>query len=35
MRVPKDSRVPLAQIHSDKMSDIFYNVEKITYWLVF
>ena len=34
-RLPKDSRVPLAESHSDKMIDIFSIVENFTYWLVF
>ena len=34
-RVPKDSRVPLAESLSDKIIDIFYNLEHVTKWLVF
>ena len=34
-RVPKDSRVPLAQSLSDKINDISYNVEDVTKWLIF
>ena len=34
-RVPKDSRVPLAEILSDKTNDIVYNVEDVTKWLIF
>ena len=35
-RVPKDSRVPLAESLSDKINDnIFYNVENVTNWLFF
>ena len=34
-RVPKDSRVPLAQSLSDKINDIVYNVEDVTKWLIF
>ena len=29
-RVPKDSRVPLAESLSDKLNDIVYNVEDVT-----
>ena len=34
-RVPKDSRVPLAESLSDKTNNIFYNAENNIYWLVF
>ena len=35
-RVPKDSRVPLAESLSDKTNDdVVYNVEDITKWLIF
>ena len=34
-RVSKDSRVPLAESLSDKISDIVYNVEDVTKWLIF
>ena len=34
-RVPKDSRVPLAESLSDKINDIVYNVEDDTKWLIF
>ena len=34
-RVPKDSRVPLAESLSDKINDIVYNVEDVTKWLFF
>ena len=34
-RVPKDSRVPLAESLSDKITDIVYNVEDVTKWLIF
>ena len=34
-RVPKDSRVPLAESLSDKINDIAYNVEDVTKWLIF
>ena len=34
-RVPKDSRVPLAESLSDKINDIVYNVEDVTNWLIF
>ena len=34
-RIPKDSRVPLAESLSDNINDIFYNVEDITKWLTF
>ena len=34
-RVPKDSRVPLAESLSDKINDIVYNVEVVTKWLIF
>ena len=34
-RVPKDSRVPLAESLSDKINDIVYNVEDVTNWLTF
>ena len=34
-RVPKDSRVPLAESLSDKINDIVYNVEDVTKWLIF
>ena len=34
-RVPKDSRVPLAESLSDKINDIDYNVEDVTKWLIF
>ena len=34
-RVPKNSRVPLAESLSDKLSDIVYNVEDVTKWLIF
>ena len=34
-RVPKDSRVPLAESLSDKINDIVYNVEDVTKWLTF
>ena len=33
-RVPKDSRVPLAESLSDKIIDIVYNVEDVTKWLI-
>ena len=33
-RVPKDSRVPLAERLSDKINDIVYNVD-VTKWLIF
>ena len=34
-RVPKNSRVPLAESLSDKINDIVYNVEDVTKWLIF
>ena len=34
-RVPKDSRVPLAESLSDKINDIVYNVENVAKWLIF
>ena len=34
-RVPKDSRVLLAESLSDKINDIVYNVEDVTMWLIF
>ena len=34
-RVPKDSRVPMAESLSDKVNDIFYIVEDVTKWLIF
>ena len=34
-RVPKDSRVSLAESLSDKINDIFYNVDYFTKWLIF
>ena len=34
-RVPKDSRVPLAESLSEKINDIVYNVEDVTKWLIF
>ena len=34
-RVPKDSRVPLAESLSDKINDIIYNIEDVTKWLIF
>ena len=34
-RVPKYSRVPLAECLLDNLSDVFYNEENVTYWLVF
>ena len=34
-RVPKDSRVPLAESLSDKTNDIVYSVEDVTKWLIF
>ena len=34
-RVTKDSRVSLVESLSDKINGIFYNVENVTYWLVF
>ena len=34
-RVPKDSRVPLAESRSNKLNDIVYNVEDVTKWLIF
>ena len=34
-RVPKDSRVPLAESLSDKINDIVYKVEDVTKWLIF
>ena len=34
-RVPKDSRVPLAESVSQKINDIVYNVEDVTKWLIF
>ena len=33
-RVPKNSRVPLAESLSDKINDIVYNVEDVTKWLI-
>ena len=33
-RVPKDSRIPLAESLSDKLNNIFYNVEQVTKWLI-
>ena len=33
-RVPKNSRVPLAESLSDKIIDIVYNVEDVTKWLI-
>ena len=33
-RVPKDSRVPLAESLSDKIDDIVYDVEEVTKWLI-
>ena len=33
--VPKDSRLPLAESLSEKINDIFYNVEDVTKWLIF
>ena len=35
MRVPKVSVVLLAESLLDKMNDSYYNVESLTYWLVF
>ena len=32
-RVPKDSRVPLAESLSDRINDIVYNVRDVTKWL--
>ena len=34
-RVPKDSRVPLAESLSDKLNDVVYSVEDVTKWLIF
>ena len=34
-RVPKDSRVPLAESLSDKINDVVYNAEDVTKWLFF
>ena len=34
-RVPKDSRVPMAESLSDKINDIVYNVEDVTKWPIF
>ena len=34
-RVPKDSRVPLAESLTDKITDIVYNVEDVAKWLIF
>ena len=34
-RVPKDSRVPLAESLSEKINDIVYNVEDVTKWPIF
>ena len=34
-RVPKDSRVPLAESLLDKINGIVYNVEDVTKWLIF
>ena len=34
-RVPKDSRVPLAESLQDKINEIVYNVEDVTKWLIF
>ena len=34
-RVPKDSRVPLAESLLDKIKDIVYNVKDVTKWLIF
>ena len=34
-RVPKDSRVPLAESLSDKINDIVYNVLDVIKWLIF
>ena len=34
-RVPKDSRVYLAESLTDKKNDIIYNVEDVTKWLIF
>ena len=34
-RVPKDSRVPLAESLSDKMNNKLYNTENVIFWLVF
>ena len=34
-RVPKDSRVPLAESLSDEINDIVYNIEDVTKWLIF
>ena len=33
-RVPKDSRVLLAESLSDKINDIVYNIEDVTMWLI-
>ena len=33
-RVPKDSRVPLAESHSGRINEIVYNVD-VTKWLIF
>ena len=30
-RVPEESRVPLPEKRSERLSDIFYNVENVTY----
>ena len=34
-RVPKDSRVPLAESLSEKINDTVYNVEDVRKWLIF
>ena len=34
-RIPKNSLVPLAESVSDKINDVFYNVEDVTKWLIF
>ena len=34
-RVPKNSRVPLAEILSEKINDLVYNVENVMKWLIF
>ena len=34
-RVPKNSRVPLAEGLWDKINDIVYNVEDVPKWLIF
>ena len=34
-RVPKDSRIPLAESMWDKINDIVYDVKDVTKWLIF